>query len=437
MSGWTTVTENTKPAPAEGWTPVQETAAPTTTKAWDDPGSFIGNLINASGTRGLVELAKNPPKSWGDVFSAATGPAKQLAQTVSAPANILKDMIEAHQAGKHEEVLDHIGKLADSFIPGTQNAYELSKQTLDDIQSGNYGGLAGTAGGLGIQLALARSALKEPTAVPSRTAAKLYQSALKPPPGSYSSAEVAGMVKTGLENKIPISPGGIDKLNGLVADLHKAVQAEIDAGNAAGKTINKYAVTGRLSQMANKFATQVNPEADLAAIGESGNEFLRNQPTDIPASQAQQLKVGTYQQLGNKAYGELKSATIESQKALARGIKEELEKQFPEIKNLNAQESKLYDLQEPLERAIRRIDNHDIISLGSKVAGGAGAVIGGAGGAVAGTMMEKALGMPLVKSQLAIAINTASKGKISYPAAMARVTAYAAQLANVSQKSEQ
>lgn len=374
-----------------------------------------------------MNLAKNPPKSWGDVFSMATGPATQAAKTVAAPGKILQDMIAAHKAGDHEQVIDHIGKLADSFIPGTQNAYEVSRQTLDDVQNGNYAGVAGTAGGLGLQLALARGALKEPTTTPSPTAAKLYKSSLKAPPGSTSTAEVARMVSTGLKYEIPVSAGGIDKLSGLVADLNKAVQAEIDAGASKGATVNKFAVTSRLADTAKQFATQVNPEADLKAVGESGNEFLRSQPTEIPASQAQKLKVGTYQQLGNKAYGELSSATIESQKALARGIKEELEQQFPEIKGKNAQESDLYNLQPELERAVRRIDNHDIISLGSKVMAGAGAAVAGGPGMVAGGILERVLGMPALKSRLAIAINKASGMPLG--ASFARVTAYGAQLA--------
>jgi hypothetical protein len=302
----------------------------------------------------------------------------------------------------------------------------MSVAMAKDVRGGDYGGAAATlAGGVGSTLAAgqvrpAANSVKlmlSPGSVPQ----KLYQSALKPPPGSYSTADVQGMVQTGLENKIPVSAGGIDRLNGLIKNLNQEVQAQIDAGAQAGQSVNKYAISSRLGATAKKFATQVNPAADLNAVGASGNEFLDSQPTNIPVGDAQKLKSGTYQQLGNKAYGELSSATIEAQKSLARGIKEELETQFPEIKNLNAAESKLYDLQPALERAVRRIDNHDIISLGSKVAGGAGAVLGGAPGAVASTVMEKVLGMPLVKSQLAIALHRAG---VPMPTALARVAAY-------------
>ncbi len=304
----------------------------------------------------------------------------------------------------------------------------LSVAMAKDVQGGDSGGavatLAGAAGGVLMagQVSPSLSALRKNIIPGTETLAeRTYQSALKPPPGSYSTADVKGMVQTGLEQGIPVSAGGVDKLNGLVTDLRRQVQAQIDAGATAGQTINKFSVTSRLPSAAERFATQVNPEADLNAVSESGNEFLRNHPVDIPVSKAQAIKTGTYQQLGNKAYGELSSATIEAQKALARGIKEELEVQFPEIKGLNAQESKLYDLQPALERAVRRIDNHDIISIGSKVASGAGAVVGGAPGAVAGGVLEKVLGMPWVKSQLAIQLHRAG---VPMPTALARVAAY-------------
>lgn len=303
-----------------------------------------------------------------------------------------------------------------------------------DVRAKNYGGAAATLAGTvaaplaAREVAPAVGSLKQmlgPGTVPEN----LYQSALKPPPGSYSTSDVQGMVKTGLENKITVSSAGIDRLNGLVKDLNQKVQAQIDAGQG---TVNKYAVTSRLGKTAKQFGTQVNPEADLNAVGESGNEFLRNQPTEIPVSEAQRLKRGTYQQLGNKAYGELSSATIEAQKALARGIKEELEVQFPEIKGLNAKESQLYDLQPALERAVRRINNHDIISLGSKVASGAGAVVGGAPGAVAGGIMEKVLGAPAFKSWLAIRLHRAG---IPMPTALAKVQAYTGAVTNANPQS--
>ena len=94
------------------------------------------------------------------------------------------------------------------------------------------------------------------------------------------------------------------------------------------------------------------------------------------AADAQAMKKGTYTVLGGK-YGEQGSASVEAQKALARGLKEEIATQFPEISNLNAQESKLLDLQPILERAVNRISNHQLVGIGTPVTGAAATAMGG------------------------------------------------------------
>lgn len=310
-----------------------------------------------------------------------------------------------------------------------------------DVRAGDYGGaaatLAGTVGGVKAagQVEPGMQAVKQSVLPGQGTVAEgLYQSALKPPPGSYSSSEVNNMVKTGLKEELPVSAKGAQNLTNLVRGLNRDIQATIDAGSERGVTVNKYSVTSRLGSTVKKFANQVNPEADLNAVGQSGNEFLRNQPVEIPASDAQAIKQGTYKQLGDKAYGELSSAAQESQKALARGIKEELAEKFPEIRAMNARESQLFGLQDALERAVRRINNHDIISLGSKVASGAGAAVAGAPGAVAAGVLEKVLGMPAIKSRIAIILN--HKG-VPMSAATLKVADYASVLARANPQSGQ
>jgi hypothetical protein len=147
-----------------------------------------------------------------------------------------------------------------------------------------------------------------------------------------------------------------------------------------------------------RFATQVNPEADLAAVQKAGEEFVRTQPKEIPALDAQAVKQGTYKQIGSKAYGELSSATKKSQKALARGIKEELADQFPEIVPKNTQEAKLFGLDDALETAVNRTRNHNLVSLGAKAAYIAGgATFGGTEGTALGgglALMHEVLSPP-------------------------------------------
>lgn len=276
---------------------------------------------------------------------------------------------------------------------------------------------AGYAGGAAKRLALL-----------GKTPEAAYESALKPST-TIPEAKRAAIVQTGLQEGIPVSKAGIEKLSNRIDELNSAIDAKIKAGAGQGITVDPHAVASRLADTAQKFSMQVNPEADVNAVANAGNEFLRNNPNPIPADQAQALKQGTYKQLGSKAYGELGSATIEAQKALARGIKEELASQIPEISQLNAADSKLYDLKPVLERAVNRIGNHQIMGIGTPIVTGAVKAVSKSSSlaAVAG-VMKAVLDNPAVKSRLAIAISKG--GNIPVAAASQKVAAYRMALAN-------
>lgn len=289
---------------------------------------------------------------------------------------------------------------------------------------------------------------------PFGVAQKIYQSAIKPPPGSYSLPETRAMMRTGLEARIPMSEGGLTKLWGLIDDLNTKVTDATESAGKRGVTVDPKDVARRVDEITPTFSEQVNPEKNLRQLAESKQEFLRQHqtqvpftkvlpsldegggyfpvgqgttavPTPIPADAAQRIKVGTYQQI-KKSYGEMKNAQIESQKALARGIKEELATAIPEIGALNAKESDFLQLVPVIERAIRRESNHQIFGIGTPIfAGGVGAATGSAQAAAAAGTLRAVLDNPYVKSRLAIAIHHAQKanpGKFG-PARMASATA--------------
>jgi hypothetical protein len=288
------------------------------------------------------------------------------------------------------------------------------------------------------------------TGVPTagELAASFYESALKPSLAAKNVPKIPGLVQAGLENAIPVSVAGADKLAGLIDDANKAIKARIDTGAAAGVTIDPQSVATRVDKVRPRFENQVNPVADLKAIDRSKSEFLAQnslaavppEPTNvlaangsmimtpgtpaqvipIPADVAQAMKQNTYAQLRN-SYGQLSSAEVESQKALARGIKEELVQAFPEIADLNAHESKLIDLDGALRKALPRIANKDMIGIGTPiVAGAAGAVTGGAATAAkAAWVLKSVLDNPAVKSRLAITLSAAARMKT--PAKLASV----------------
>jgi hypothetical protein len=257
-----------------------------------------------------------------------------------------------------------------------------------------------------------------------------YESALKPST-TLSQAERDAAVRTGIDNELPVSKAGVQKLYDLVDDYNQKIAGEINSDPTRPIDPNKVATRADLAKA--KFSNQVNAGGDLSAIEASRQQFLQEQgatPSDpappMGAAKAQAMKQGTYQVLKGK-FGEQGSASVEAQKALARGLKEEIANQFPEISNLNASESRLLNLQPILERAVGRVSNHQLIGIGTPVAGAAAKAVTGSGalGVVTG-VLKAVLDNPEMKSKLAIAV---SKGaKIPIGQAAARVQAYSAAL---------
>jgi hypothetical protein len=283
----------------------------------------------------------------------------------------------------------------------------------------------------------------------ARIAGRLYESALKPSLAAKNIPRVAEQVATGLRESIPVSEKGAQKLSGLIDGLNVQISKEIS--NAKGAAVSPIKISQRTDQLAAKFSAQVNPADDLAAIAKAKAEFLdqfaiRDPQGNIlgyrkiPASQAQAMKVGTYQQIRN-SYGKLSTATVEAQKALARGIKEELAKAIPELAELNERESKLLGLDKQLQRAVARISNHQIFGIGTPIAAaGAGAVTGSPPIALATAVIRSVLDNPAMKSKLAISLNYVYKHKkgfshVSAKTAISRVQGYIDRLNNATDES--
>jgi hypothetical protein len=292
-----------------------------------------------------------------------------------------------------------------------------------------------------------------------KTPAEAYQSALKPPT-TMAPEKVSSIVNTGLNQEIPVSKAGAEKLSSLIDDLNDKVTAEIKA--RPGRTIDPNAVATRADSVKPQFNT-VNASQDQAAIEASKQQFLAEQgakpavpagpaqstgvldaqgnpivrpgtpakpatpAAPMAAEDAQAMKQKTYQQ--NK-YGELTSATREAQKALARGLKEELENAFPELHDINQQLGQAYNLEPVLERAIVRQGNHQGIGISTPIAAGATKAVTGSNlAATAVGALKAVVDDPVVKSRLAIALN---KSGVPWSLAKSKVAAYSTALASAS-----
>jgi hypothetical protein len=287
-----------------------------------------------------------------------------------------------------------------------------------------------------------------------KTPAEAYESALRPPV-TMDAAQKASAVQGGLENAIPLSKAGLEKIADRVDALNKQ-KADVIATDP-NRPIDPNGVANRASDFARaRFANQVNAQADLDAIEASKQQFLKEQgakpgvpakptgvldaqgnpvmtpakpPTPAPpmgAAKAQAMKTGTYQVLKGK-FGEQGSAAVEMQKSLAYELKEEIANQFPEISGLNSAESKLFNLEPLVDRAVNRMNNQGMFRLGTGAVAGTVKALGGSNKVAAvAAVLKQVLDDPMVKSRLAIAVSKG--GKIPYPEASAKIAAYSAAL---------
>src|SRR3990167_10396587 len=76
------------------------------------------------------------------------------------------------------------------------------------------------------------------------------------------------------------------------------------------------------------------------------------------------MKQGTYKAIGGKNYGELKGAETEAQKALARGVKEEISSAVPNVAALNKREGNLLNALSVAERRALMDANKNPLGLG-------------------------------------------------------------------------
>jgi hypothetical protein len=170
------------------------------------------------------------------------------------------------------------------------------------------------------------------------------------------------LVQTLLDNGVSVTEGGVAKLQRLFDATNDEIRQLVAQSHG---TIDKRAVAARALPTAAKVAQQVNPTKDLEAVGETVHEFM-NHPVmagkTLSVQDAQAMKVGTYQRIGKK-YGEVSSAAIETQKALARGLKEEIAAEVPGIAGVNAKDGELMAALDAVGRRVALSGNKDPIGF--------------------------------------------------------------------------
>lgn len=180
-------------------------------------------------------------------------------------------------------------------------------------------------------------------------ARSLMQSAIKPTIKQLQTGDADVAIDTLLQHGLSPNSKGVEKLRDLISDRNSQIKQAIAGSNA---TINKSTALLPLNETMRDFSRQVNPTADINAITAVGRDFLGHPVypgAQIPVQAAQDLKQGTYSILAKK-YGQVGTAETEAQKALARGLKDEIASAVPVVKGLNAEESRLLKTLDVAER---------------------------------------------------------------------------------------
>jgi hypothetical protein len=261
----------------------------------------------------------------------------------------------------------------------------------------------------------------------------LYQSALKPRAGNP--AEQAATVSAGLEGIPGPVPAGPLVPGESALETNRLRRAQVDKGitdvlrNSRPQSpylIDPMDVASRLDDLAansSKGQQALNAD-DLNFIKQAKREYLTKhgaqfdsagnmtrKPTMMTGPSAQAEKVATYKEVDS--YGHPGDVRDESNKALAYGLKEGIAGLYPEVSDLNAQDTAMIRLDNALKSYVSRQGNRTPVSMkqaaGAALSLGGGVATGhplaGIGGAMAVAGLH-ALDDPAVKSALAIALYT-------------------------------
>lgn len=197
-----------------------------------------------------------------------------------------------------------------------------------------------------------------------RAAPWLMQKALKPTQAMLKEYRTTApqLVQTLLDEGVTVTQSGLAKLQRLFGETNDRIASAV-AGSQA--EIPKAAVASYVPEVAAKHLSQVNPTADLEAIKAAVDEFMQHplhtgETLSVPA--AQRLKQGTYQQIGKK-YGEVSSAGIETQKALARGLKDQVAANVPAVSALNQRDTRLMAAMDAVGRRVAQTGNTDPVGF--------------------------------------------------------------------------
>lgn len=243
-------------------------------------------------------------------------------------------------------------------------------------------------------------------ALPATAAPALYESAAKWLP-SIPQKERTALTETALREQLMPTSAGVGQAYMRTSELGNTIDGLIAQADATGVKVPSQAIFAYIKDAKSKLGgPKIEAAQDLAQINRIEQNFKRylskNKYTSLTPSQLQDFKQNIYNKVD---YGTRKQtgtmAEEEVYKGMGRAAKEAIQAQVPGIANLNAQQGALINLLPNLERSASRIENRDILGIGSPIKTQAGAAIGGIPGAAIGAS-QSIFELPKVKSKAAL-----------------------------------
>ena len=250
------------------------------------------------------------------------------------------------------------------------------------------------------------------TSYMGKLAPKVYESALKQSTALKPAVREA-RAATGIKERIPVSKSGFEKGANAIKDINKDITQRIK--DLLGTTVSSESSLQPVRDLYKSIpARTITPEREQGIVAhyiKEVQESTKSNP-EIPIQQAQVFKQTLNKEL-NEYYHHLSKGKIspepimaETKAAMATGLRQEIAKVFPEISALNQREASLIELNKSLGRAVSRIKNRELIPLAVQIASGNGSA------SAMKAILAKAIDQPYVKSQLAFAIDRASKANL-------------------------
>jgi hypothetical protein len=186
------------------------------------------------------------------------------------------------------------------------------------------------------------------------------------PGQTRSAADIA--VDEMLNRGLTVSEKSVGKLEQASDKLTDAVDRAVAR---SPKTIDRVAVAQGIGDSLAKFRNTINASDSFAQIQKVWDNWLDiNHPSmgvmrDIPIQMAQKIKRDESAQL-KQEYGKKGTPDVEARKDVVRRLKEEIEKALPEVKPMNAENSRILKTLPLIERRTLMEANRNPIGLALK-----------------------------------------------------------------------